>query len=206
MLLKRFMGESHEAKHTDNTGKHADWVYGEYYSEKLINDSRLHLSIVAIRRKRGSTFRLYREFKRNRHFWMEGPFGPRGEIGFIYLAQTPLNLVKSNFNESSHGIEDSAQEFWEARYPGFRESHSQQAIISIPLQLYHLSHLRWLKNWDLIKQRIFIGLSITTLMGLWILFESGVSTNWDWLFICGFFVLGLTSYSLIYHMSLASRQ
>lgn len=102
------------------------FMKGKYYSFQDILSRGVRLSVVAIRRKRGRSYRLYREAKRMSHFWIEGPFGPRGKVLYLYLADSPLTQKVKNtiggvdfWDSSSDGQVSRGIDYWNNSYPAY---------------------------------------------------------------------------------------
>ena len=156
----------------------ASWVHDEFeegkaYSLKLLRDRGIKLVPLAVKRKQGYSFRLYRE-EGTPSFWVEGPYGQRRGTAFLFLGSSPLRqgVRESAGGESlwrsfrSPGSEPPPEDaaFWRDQYPSF-------ALIQGDSQTQ--AHREIVYKYGLWKQNMFFVLGVFTVLGYWVLNDAG---------------------------------
>ncbi|MCB0367482.1 MAG: hypothetical protein H6624_09365 [Bdellovibrionaceae bacterium] len=177
----------------------SDFEEGKAYSLAYIRQKGIRLNQLAVKRRNGYAFRLFRE-EGSHSFWVEGPYGERGRTAYLFLGTSPLrngvrqaagheSLWKSMRNPGHEPPPDEFA-FWRDKYPSFAllQGGNQEEVDRKIVYRYGL----W-------KQNLFFVLGVFIVLGYWVLHEAGFG-GWENLLTFAFGGMALFFVSLTFYL------
>jgi hypothetical protein len=170
---------------------------GKAYPLTLLRECGVKLVAVAVRRKGGYSFRLFREENAQR-FWVEGPYGEKSRTAYLFLGSGPLRqgVTKQagaeNFWKSLRhpGAEPPPEDsgLWIDRYPSFALLGGEHDDLNRKI----------VYQYGLWKQNLFFFLGLAIVVGYWVLDQAGYGGLENLLAVAfggmALFFVGLTFY------------